>query len=167
MVSLRHRHRRRGHAIPDARHHAGHRRLRPYRRRCRRQRRDERFLVQGGAPPHRRPRLARQHHRRYGQRLRHRFSSPHRPCAPRLHGHLEEIRIGLSRLGTTTIQLGFEGKFKSKRARQPVSSAALCVISRQLISLRGNLPGFYPLRKKRAAVARFCDRDRGLKKLSF
>ena len=50
---LRHRHRRGGHAL-DAGHHAGHRRLRPDRRQCGRQRRDEqaRSRSTSAAPMH-------------------------------------------------------------------------------------------------------------------
>ena len=74
---VRHRHRRRGHAVHPG-HHPGHRRLRPRGRQRRRHRRDER-PGRGGPGAHRRPGLPGQHHRRHRQGLRHRLRRPHRP----------------------------------------------------------------------------------------
>ena len=74
---LRHRHRRRRHAL-DPGHHAGHGRLRAHRRQRRRQRPDDR-PGRGSPATDRRPGLAGQHHGRHGQGLRHRLGGPDGP----------------------------------------------------------------------------------------
>ena len=73
-----------------------HRRLRPYRRQCRRQRRNERSR-QGSAQAYRCPRLPRQYYGRHRQRLRNRLGRAHRSGPARILYRRDTYRTRTSR----------------------------------------------------------------------